>query len=531
MTALKPIAATTLALVLFVSTTLAESRPSAALPLIPQPVEAVTMEGHFKLGATTSIVATTAAAAEAGKLAAELRAATGLPLPLRKERGPDSIHLAIDPDLEGTGPEGYRMRITEKGVAITAPATAGLYYAGRSLLQLADGDHRLPQCEIHDQPRFAWRGLMLDCSRTFQSLDYLRATLDRMAFYKLNVLHLHLTDDQGWRLEIKAFPKLARMGGRFAEKYNEPPERQGFYTQRDMKELIAYAAARHITLVPEIEMPGHTLALLSVMPHLSCTGGPFEIYPFFQGPQITQDIFCAGNDETFRVLNTILGEVAELFPSGFIHIGGDEAPKARWKECERCQSRIQKEGLKNEEELQSWFIRRASAMLAAKGKRLIGWDEILEGGLAPGAAVMSWRDTKSGVTAATAGHDVVLSPTQFCYFDYPYNEANPRRPWEGPINSQRVFFFEPLEGFPPETHGRVLGIQANFWSHIDREPALVDGQLFPRLLALAERAWVPADRRDWEDYHQRARKHLPRLKQFGVAFHPGDLDEPPAETP
>ena len=486
------------------------------LQVIPKPVTTVAREGHFTLTGETTVIASGPAAAEAGKLATELRAATGLALPLREAGGGHAIHLALDPAMSTAPPESYRLRIDADGVRITAPGPAGLYYAGRTLLQLRGGpDHRLPQVEIADHPRFSWRGLMLDCSRTFQSVDYLKATLDRMAIYKMNVLHLHLTDDQGWRIEIKAFPELTGKGARFPEKYHEPPERQGFYTQKELADLVAYAAARHITIVPEIEMPGHTLALLSVMPELSCTGGPFEIFPFFKGPNITEDIFCAGNENTFRVLDTILGEVSAIFPSKFIHIGGDEAPKTRWKACPRCQQRMRDEGLKDEAELQSWFIRRAGKMLAAKGKQLIGWDEILEGGLAPGAAVMSWRGTAGGIAAAEAGHDVVLSPTSHCYFDYDYRA----------IDSRRVHAFEPLAGFKPATAARVLGIQANFWSHIDRDPRLVDRQLFPRLLALAERAWVPADCRDWQDYHRRARAHLPLLERLGFSFQTTDLTE------
>ena len=262
------------------------------LQVIPKPVTTVAREGHFTLTGETTVIASGPAVAEAGKLATELRAATGLALPLHEAGGGNAIHLALDPAMSAAPPESYRLRIDADGVRITAPDPAGLYYAGRTLLQLRCGpDHRLPQAEIADHPRFSWRGLMLDCSRTFQSVAYLKATLDRMAMYKMNVLHLHLTDDQGWRIEIKAFPELTGKGARFPEKYHEPPERQGFYTQKELADLVAYAAARHITIVPEIEMPGHTLALLSVMPELSCTGGPFEIFPFFKGPNITEDIF------------------------------------------------------------------------------------------------------------------------------------------------------------------------------------------------------------------------------------------------
>jgi hexosaminidase len=360
---------------------------------------------------------------------------------------------------------------------------------------------------------------MLDCSRTFQSIEYLKQTLDRMAVYKLNVLHLHLTDDQGWRIEIMRYPELTARGAFFPAKYNEPAAHQGFYTQKQMRDLVAYAAARHITIVPEIEMPGHSLAALSVLPHLSCTGGPFEIYPYKKefGPLITPDIFCAGQEETFEFFSNVLAEVIDIFPSKYIHIGGDEAPKVRWKACPLCQKRIKDEGLKNEVELQSWFIRRAEKMVAAKGRRLIGWDEIAEGGLSPNATVMWWRaksgqnETEIVKNALHNGHETVMSPNTYCYFDYTYQRTD----------TLRAYSFEPI---PPELDaaqaGLVLGLQACFWSHIDREPERVDYQLFPRLLAIAERGWSPKDTRDPADFSRRITSHAATLEQLGVHYRP-----------
>jgi len=282
-----------------------------------------------------------------------------------------------------------------------------------------------------------------------------------------------------------------------------------------MRELVRYAAVRHITIVPEIEMPGHALAALACYPQLPCNGGPFELHPYTKGPGIHEDVYCAGNDATFNFLEDVLTEVMEVFPSRIIHIGGDEAPKSRWKTCPKCQARIKGENLKDESELQSWFIRRVEKFVNSKGRSIIGWDEILEGGLAPNAAVMSWRGTAGAVQASKMGHAVVLSPTSHCYFDYPYTN----------INSQRAFSFDPLAELAPEAARRVLGLQANFWSHIDREPALVDRQLFPRLLALAERGWSPDDRDAWPDFARRARAQLPRLERLGIHFEPKDLPE------
>jgi hexosaminidase len=500
---------------------------AADFSLLPWPVKVEPGQGAFPLTGQTTIVADSIFTNEVALLLHDLRAATRLPLQQRRNaaEGGGIIRMVKTSRLEG-GQEAYRLDVTKEQVTLGAAEPEGMFRATQTLLQLlpagvasTGGPCELHGVHIEDAPRFQWRGLMLDCSRTFQSIGYLRQTLDRMVCYKLNILHLHLTDDQGWRLEIKRYPELTQQGARFPAKYNEPPSHQGYYTQAQMREVVAYAAARHITIVPEIEMPGHSLEVLACYPRLSCTGGPFEIFPFFKGPGVTENVLCAGNEATFAFLDDVLAEVAVIFPGPYIHIGGDEVPKTAWKACSKCQGRMKAEGLKNESELQSYFIRRVAKLVEKHGKRLIGWDEILEGGLAPNATVMSWRGMEGGMAAARAGHDVVMSPTSHCYFDYTYSA----------INSARVFAFDPLAGIPPEAACHVLGLQANFWSHIDREPELVDRQLFPRLLALAERGWSPDNRSQWTDYQRRARAQLPRLTQLGIHYQTLDLAAPVGE--
>ena len=505
------------ALVCAAAVTALPAAAGAGLDLIPRPESVELNDGTFAIDAHTAIRHSSATRSLAERLRRELEDLTGLALPLEAPGGDagQAIVLDLDPTA-ATGPEGYRLEVTPEGVVLRAANVAGLFYATRTLRQLlrAEGPEPvawgLPGVSIRDAPRFAWRGLMLDCSRTFQSLEYLRQTLDRMAFYKMNVLHLHLTDDQGWRLEIQSHPELTRKGARFPDHWNEPPAHQGHYTQEEMRELIRYAADRQITIVPEIETPGHALAALSVYPELSCTGGPFEIHPFFKGEHIHQDIFCAGNDDTFRFLEEVLDEVIDLFPSEVIHVGGDEAPKGRWEKCPKCQARIRAEGLEDEEELQSWFIERLGRFVESRGKRIIGWDEILQGGIPAGAAVMSWRGIEGGIAAAQAGHDVVMSPTSHCYLDYTYERIDTRRTWS----------YEPVpEELDAAQAGHILGVQGNFWSHINREPEEVDAQVFPRLLGIAERGWSPEVAGSWEEFRQRVQAHLPHLEAMGIHYH------------
>lgn len=495
------------------------------IQLIPRPLAVERGDGWFLLTAETRIAAAGPARQVAARLRDALAETTGLVLELAdfEEAGAPTggVVLLLEPGISGIGGEGYLLDVRPEQVLLGATTPVGLLHGVQTLRQLLPlprviGQPEnlvrwvLPAVHVVDRPRFSWRGLMLDCSRTFQSVEYLRRTIDRMEFYKLNVLHLHLTDDQGWRLELEAFPELTELGARFADRFAEPEAHQGYYTKAEITDLVSYAAARGVTIVPEIEMPGHALAALACHPELSCTGGPFEIHPFGEGPGIHADVFCPGNDATFEFLEAVLDEVVELFPSRWIHIGGDEVPVERWRACERCRRRIAEEGLAGERALQGWFTRRIAGYLVEKGRVPLGWDEVLEAGLSQDTAVMSWRGTKGGVEAARAGHDVVMSPTSHCYFDYSWDR----------IDTERAYAFEPVPEELDEAAARhVLGLQANFWSHIDREPALVDRQLFPRLLAIAERGWSARDVRDQEDFRWRVEVHLVHLDELGVAYH------------
>jgi hexosaminidase len=379
--------------------------------------------------------------------------------------------------------------------------------------------------EIVDTPRFAWRGLLVDPARHFLPLEFLKKLVDVMALHKLNTLQLHLTDDQGWRLEIKKYPRLTEVGSRRKESPRRGDRNAGdgtpygpfFYTQAQMRELVAYAQARHITILPEIEMPGHFQAALAAYPEFSCTGGPFEGRTRWG---VHSDILCAGNDAAVAFAQDVLDEVIAVFPSRFIHIGGDEAPRERWKVCLKCQARITAEGLKSEAQLQTWFNRRIEQFLFSKGRRLIGWDEILEGGLTPGAAVMSWRGMEGGIVAAEAGHDVVMSPTSHCYFDYAQAEG-PGEPEciGGFIPLATVYGFEPLPSrLPSEKQRHLLGAQGNVWGEFLWTPKDVEYFAFPRAAALAEVVWSPVKERDSADFLRRLQHHLKRLDQLSVNY-------------
>jgi len=478
--------------------------------LIPQPVRTEYASGHFTITENTGMFCPAkleeTAAIAARQLGIIKKVNTG-----RKRKG---IFLAIDTSLHR---EGYRLKVQRGKIEITGGSNAGVFYALQTLHQLSGSEglpSKVPCIAICDYPRFSWRGLMLDCSRTFQSPEYLKKTIDRIAFYKMNVLHLHLTDDQGWRLEIKSRSVLAEKGAKFHPEYNEPERHQGFYSQEEMRDIVRYAGSKGITIVPEIEMSGHSTAVLVCYPELSCTGEIVDkIFPFFKGPSVTPDILCAGNEETFALIEDVIDEIVEIFPSEFIHIGGDEAPKARWEKCPKCQKRIKDEGLSDERELQSYFIRRVERYLRSKGRRLIGWSEIIEGGLAPNAAVMDWI---GGAKEATEkGQDVVMSPTRYCYFDYPYAS----------IDSEHAYRFDPVKDLSQGPSEHILGLQANFWSHIDREPELVDKQLFPRLLSIAERGWSPSGSTDWDSFRNRLEKHLAILRLMGVNYYQADVAE------
>jgi len=481
------------------------------IPIIPKPSQIEKQDGSFRFTLQTVLDFSEREAPVASFFQSLLQEKVGFQLKKGKS-GENALSFHLNETLSHLGKEGYRLRVLPEAIQIEASALAGLFYGIQTLRQLfppefEDGTlawksgWEVPAVTIEDKPQFPWRGLLLDCCRHFMSVDFVKRVIDLLAFYKLNRFHWHLTEDQGWRIEIKKYPKLTEIGA-----WRREPDGSvhgGFYTQEEIREVVVYAQERFVTVVPEIEMPGHSRAALAAYPELSCTGGPFEVPNQWS---IYKDIYCAGNEETFRFLEDVLAEVLALFPSRYIHIGGDEAPKDRWKACPLCQKRIQTEGLKDEHELQSYFIKRMEKFLNAQGRQIIGWDEILEGGLAPGATVQSWRGEEGGVTAAKARHDVVMSPHQFVYFDHPVQFKS----------LKRVFDFRPVPAeLSPEEGCHVLGSESCMWTeYVPQEK--VDTMVFPRLLAFTEVVWAGDDRGDFSEFWQRTLVHYPRLEKLGV---------------
>ncbi len=409
--------------------------------------------------------------------------------------------LLIDHEADYAAEE-YRLEIRPDGIALQAGSAAGAFRGLMTLLQLGLKDDSAPCGVITDKPRFAWRGALLDCGRHFMPVPVIKEVLDALALHKFNVLHWHLTEDQGWRLEVPGLPGLSKTAA-----WRTGPDGQvtgGFYSTADVREIVAYAAARHITVVPEIEMPGHTVAVLAAYPELSCTGGPFAVETQWG---IHPDIFCAGNDDVFAFLETVLSHVMDLFPSPYIHIGGDEAPKKRWQACDRCQARMVDEGLANEAELQSWFIGRMEKFLADHGRRIIGWDEILEGDLvdnSDGAIIQSWRGTRGAVVAARAGHDAIVSPTSHAYFDYD----------PGVLDVQQVHSFNPVPDELAEPDARhILGGEMNLWTEYI-PPTHVPRMLAPRLAAMTEALWTGTRAEDFPAFLNRLQDHDPVWDQL-----------------
>jgi hexosaminidase len=517
----------------------AQSPGKGIAAIVPQPVRQVPGTGSWTLTGDTVIVASGDAAGVGLSLARALAPALGRTLAVQAERpkAGAAIALELDPALRALGAEGYRLTAAREGVVIRAAEPAGLFYGTVTLRQLLPAEifsatavartWSVAAVEIEDQPRFAWRGLMLDTARHFLPKAEVLRFIDLLALHKLNVLHWHLTDDQGWRLEIKKYPKLTAVGAwrketrvgheRDAAGFDGVPH-GGFYTQDEVREVVAYARERFVTIVPEIEMPGHAQAAVAAYPELGVLDTPVEVSTKWG---INPYLFNA-KDSTIRFLQDVLTEVMALFPGTFIHVGGDEAIKDQWKASAAVQARIKELGLADEHELQSWFIRQMDSFLAERGRRLIGWDEILEGGLAPGATVMSWRGVQGGITAARAGHDVVMTPTTHLYFDY-YQTNDPAEPLGigGYVPLEKVYAFEPIPAeLTAEEAKRVLGVQANIWMEYIKTPERLQYQAFPRALAVAEVAWTPAAQRDFDEFRKRVAAHEPRLRALGVSFRP-----------
>ncbi len=503
--------------------------------IIPVPLELIAIKNtYFKLDKNTTISIPTNDdwALSAKYLKDKIQQSTGAHLAISQSENQQGIVFKKDNTLTKGA---YSLSVNEEGVNIQAASSVGAFYAVQSLLQLMPVqvfdkanlgafNFKIPAVQIKDEPRFPYRGMHLDVCRHFFSVDDVKRYIDLLAIHKFNYFHWHLTEDQGWRIEIKQYPKLTEVGAYRNETlvghYNDQPHQfdgkryGGFYTQEEVKEVIAYANARFITIIPEIEMPGHAQAAIAAYPELGCTSEKIEVLNKWG---ISEQVYCP-TEKTFDFLENVLNEVMDIFPGQYIHIGGDECPKIQWKESEFCQQLIQKEGLKNEYELQSYFIRRIEKIINARGKRMIGWDEILEGGLAPNATVMSWRGMKGGLEAASEGHDVIMTPTSHCYFDY-YQSQHKEEPLAigGFLPIEKVYSFNPIpEKLDKDKTQHIIGVQANLWTEYIPNCNKLDYMAYPRTCALAEVGWSSKERRNFKSFVQRLESHFKRLNNYGV---------------
>lgn len=490
--------------------------------LIPQPISVISQPGNLTISRDFKIVdQDNTFSNEINVFNKQINKALGFTFKTStKAKAKKTIRLVMDNST--AHPEAYTLNITASDITISGK-TAGVFYGLQSLYQLMVNNQELitkkitlPMVAIKDQPSFQWRGMHLDVSRHFFSKEEVMRYLDYLALHKLNTFHWHLTDDQGWRIEIKKYPLLTTIGskrsGTIIGPYSTTAPSDnipygGFYTQADIREVVAYAKSLHITVVPEIEMPGHALAALSAYPALACTDSTF-LAAITWG--VFDDVFCAGKDETFTFLENVLAEVIDLFPGNYIHVGGDECPKTRWKECKRCQQRIISHHLKDEHDLQSYFITRIEKFVNSKGRQIIGWDEILEGGLAPNASVMSWRGTDGGIAAARLKHPVVMSPGQPCYFDHYQVKEKEKEPLAfGGYNSlEAVYDYNPMPTeLNQEEQQYVLGAQANLWTEYIPDFKQVEYMALPRMCALAETLWTNSNQKDYNAFILRLQKH------------------------
>ena len=508
------------------------AHPILAQSVIPVPLKMEQGTGSFLLSEKTKLY-TNLQGGEAELWENYLKA---LPVQLKEARMKDRkqmLFLLITPKPpQLPSPESYTLSVTPQQIEIRATSGAGLFYGMQTLLQLMQpagtGSYSVVSVEIEDTPRFAYRGLMLDVSRHFSTKEFIKKQIDALAYYKINRLHLHLTDAAGWRLEIKKYPLLTDFaawrtdptwkkwwnGGRKYLRYDEPGASGGYYTQDDIREILEYARQHYITVIPEIEMPSHSEEVLAAYPQLSCSGEPYK-----------NSDFCVGNEETFTFLENVLTEVMELFPSEYIHVGGDEAGKSAWKTCPKCQKRMKDEHLANVDELQSYLIHRIEKFLNNHGRHLLGWDEILQGGIAPNATVMSWRGEEGGIAAVTSGHHAIMTPGAYCYLDS-YQDAPYSQPEAigGYLPLKKVYAYDPVPAsLTAEQAKLVYGVQGNLWVEYIPTPEHVEYMIYPRMLALAEVAWSAPERKSWPDFHTRALSAVADLQAKG--YHPFDLSK------
>lgn len=442
------------------------------------------------------------------------------------EQVKNAIVLGLDPSIANK--EGYVLTTTPEGININGQTENGVFYGIQTLRKSIPAEAKeatilIPAGEIKDEPRFSYRGMHLDVGRHFFPKEFMKKYIDLLALHNMNTFHWHLTDDQGWRIEIKKYPKLTEIGsqrsrtviGRNTQEYDNTPY-GGFFTQEEAKEIVKYAQERYITVIPEVDLPGHMLAALAAYPEMGCTGGPYEVCPRWG---IFEDVLCIGNDQTMQFLEDVMNEIIEIFPSKYVHIGGDEAPRTRWEKCQKCQARIKTEGLKAdknhtaEDRLQSYCMTRIEEFLNSKGRQIIGWDEILEGDVAPNATVMSWRGMEGGIKAAQLGHDVIMTPTSFCYFDYYQTADTKDEPLGigGYVPIEKVYSLKPVPAVLTEEQSKhILGAQANLWTEYIHSSEHVEYMVLPRMAALAEVQWTQPEKKDFKDFTKR----LARLMKF-----------------
>lgn len=532
-----------------VSASLSGQAKIGDINIIPKPIKAELQSGDFTIDGSTRITVCNnneEVLRVANQLAVKINRAKFYNVSVSVDDNTtelkNEVRFCLSDDEERYGQEGYSLSITKNGITIEAHKPNGLFYGVQTIYQLLpyqifSSDAigaialKIPCIEVFDQPRFGWRGNMLDASRHFISIDYLKQNLDYLASLKMNKFHWHLSDDQGWRIEIKAYPKLTEVGAwrvdrnhlgwhdRMEQQADEKATYGGFYTQEQIKEIIQYAADRYIEIIPEIDMPGHSRAAIASYPEISCDEANYKVAP---GGIMNQNTYCPGKEITFKFTEKMLNEVMDLFPSKYMHIGGDECNKDSWKVCKHCQKRMKDNKLADEHELQSYFIKRVEKIINARGKSMIGWDEILEGGLAPNATVMSWRGTSGGITAAESGHDVVMSPNSYCYLDFRQgsSELEPDYGY-AKLYLSTAYSFDPVpDGYSPAVAKHILGVQGNLWSESMQTPFDRNYMLFPRLFAIAEVGWTPYEQKDFDDFVRRTEYAFNRLDAMKVNYAP-----------
>ncbi|MEC5166240.1 hexosaminidase [Flavobacterium sp. PL11] len=521
--------------------------------IIPQPVEVITNTGNFVISAQTSLVVSNKMDnASASFLNEYLMSYYGFKLPIVKKASKNYIKFNSLKNITGLKAEGYSLKSDANGVMIEGNSDIGTFYGMQTLIQLLPVEKskslKIAAVTVKDEPRFVYRGAMLDVARHFFSVEFVKKYIDYLALHKLNYFHWHLTEDQGWRIEIKKYPRLTEIGskrngsivGRYPGTGSDNTPEGGFYTQEDVKEIVKYASDRFITVIPEIEMPGHSSAAIAAYPMLSCfPDEPTEIPANMISEQSKKDLASgkvklvqetwgvftdvyAPTEYTFNFLEDVLDEVMALFPSKYIHVGGDESPKDAWKRSAFCQQLIKEKGLKDEHELQSYFIQRMEKYINKNGRTLIGWDEILEGGLAPNAVVMSWRGEAGGIAAAKENHQVIMTPGSHVYLDHSQTKNDPEVTIGGYTNLEKIYSYEPIPKELTAEQGKyVLGAQGNVWTEYMLNPAKVEYMIFPRLSALSEVLWSPKDKKDWPKFQTKIETQKKRYDMWGANYYKG----------